>query len=127
MTQFETIEHLEGKDLYPDWAEKAEETCLAVTGIRDGKVIGAGGVHPVDENQGVLWLRLSKECLDFPVETARWLKLGLRIIEETFSFRQLNAVVKCGYENGIRLIEHFGYKQVEIKDDYYVYAKLIGD
>lgn len=115
----------------PELAQAIEDSNLAVTGIRDGQIVGCGGVHPVNSEQGELWLRLSEECLEHKIDTGRCLISGLRIIEETFPFRQLNAVIQCSYERGIKLIEHFGFKQVQLREKdgkkYVVYAKLVRD
>jgi len=115
----------------PELAQAIEDSNLAVTGIRDGRIVGCGGVHPVNSEQGELWLRLSEECLKHKIDTYRWLKSGLKIIEETFPFRQLNAVIQCSYEKGIKLVEHFGFKRVQIREKdnkkYIVYARLVRD
>ena len=113
----------------PELAKAIEDSKLAVTGIKDGRIVGCGGVHPVDDVHGELWLRLSKDCLKHKLDTLRWLKSGFKIIEETFPFRQLNAVIRCDYERGKKLAEWLGLKQVQFveKDNkrYAVYAKLV--
>lgn len=113
----------------PKLAQAIEDSKLAVTGIRNGRIIGCGGVHPIptDSEQGELWLRLSEECLKHKIDTYRWLKSGLKIIEETFPFRQLNAVIQCSYKKGIKLVEHFGFRRVQISKKHITYAKLVRD
>jgi hypothetical protein len=126
LLEIDCIEPLKFEEIYPEWAVVAEESKLAVTGIRNGKVVGCGGVHPSEqEGQGWLWMRIDKDCLHYPVETMRWLKSGIKILEEMFPFRQLNAVVKCGYERGVRFIEQFGYNLVQIKKGQMIYSKLV--
>lgn len=106
-----------GRDEFadPELAKAIEDSDLAVTGVRDGKVVGCGGAHPmpVDGLQGELWLRLSKECTKFPFDTLRWLKDGLKIIEETFPFKKLNAVVWCDFKKSIKLVKFLGFKQTK--------------
>ncbi len=115
----------------PELAKAIADSDLAVTGVRDGKVVGCGGVHPVDDIHGELWLRLSQECTKFPFDTLRWLKDGLKIIEEIFPFRQLDAVIKCSFKKSVKLIEFLGFKQTQFitKDNvrYAVYSKLVRD
>lgn len=118
----------EDKLAEPKMAKAIEDSGLAVTGIRDGEIVGCGGVHPTkNEEQGEIWFRLSKDCLNHRIDTLRWLKCGLKIIEETYPFKQLNAVILCSYKKGIKLAEHFGFKSVQTKDDYIIYAKLVRD
>lgn len=96
-----------------DLAQAIEDSDLSITGIkRDGQIVGCGGVHP-DGEQGLLWLRLSDYCLSHRLEIARWLREGLAIIEDTFGFRQLNAVIKCNFSQSIKLIEYLGFKKTQ--------------
>ena len=94
-------------------AQSIEDSGLAVTGIRNGEIIGCGGVHPVDDIHGELWLRLSRECLKHKIDTLRWLKDGLAIIEETYPFKQLDIAVKCCFEKSIKMIEYLGFKKIQ--------------
>ena len=101
-----------GRD--PEFAKVIEDSGLAVTGIRDGVVVGCGGVHPTDnEDIGELWLRLSKDCLKHKIDTLRWLIEGLKIIEETYPFKQLNATIQCCFDKSIKLVEYLGFKRAQ--------------
>jgi len=113
---FEPIEpDTQDKELDPDFAQAIENSGLAVTGLRNGKIFGCGGVHPTSEEQGEIWLRLSKICLQHKIDTLRWLREGLKIIEETFPFRQLNAVIRRDFKQSIKLAKFLGFQQTETK------------
>ncbi len=128
---FVPIEPLAAKEIKdPELAKAIEDSGLAVTGIRDGEIIGCGGVHPVEDSEdGVIWLRLSRKCMNNPIDTFRWIKSGLKIIEETYPFRQLNATILSKFKRGIKLAEKLGFKQVQTMTedgrDYIVYAKRV--
>ena len=115
----------------PELAQAIEDSGLAVTGIRDGEVFGCGGVHPIEDipEQGEMWLRLSKTCQRYPLDTLRWLKDGLKIIEETYPFEQLNATVKCCFEKSIRKIEHLGFQRTQEREiegqKWFMYSKRV--
>ena len=114
-----------------EFAQAVEDSCLAVTGIRDGEVVGCGGVHPIEDipEQGEMWLRLSKTCQQYPLDTLRWLGDGLKIIEETYPFEQLNATVKCCFEKSIRMIEHLGFQRTQEREiegqKWFIYSKRV--
>ncbi len=132
LSAFAPIEPLSTDEIKDSELAKAmEKSNLAITGIRNGKIFGCGGAHPIDDVHGELWLRLSKDCQKHKLDTLRWLKSGFKIIEETFPFKQLNAVIQCNYKNGRKLVEWLGLKQIRfIKKDnkrYAVYAKLVGN
>jgi hypothetical protein len=95
-------------------AQSIENSSLAITGVRDGRIVGCGGVHP-NKEQGEVWLRLSKICLKHKLDTLRWLREGLKIIEDTFGFKQLNATIKCDFPQSIKLVKSLGFKQTRTR------------
>ncbi|MCK5610271.1 hypothetical protein KAR91_50830 [Candidatus Pacearchaeota archaeon] len=113
----------------PELAQAIEDSGLARTGLRDGKIFGCGGVHPIDDFHGEVWLRLSDDCVKHKVSALRWIIEGMRIIEETYPFKQLNAVVKDCYETGIKLVEYLGFQRVQLLDhdgqQWFVYSKRV--
>ncbi len=124
LTAFTSIEPLI-EDFSDEFAQAIEDSNLAVTGVRNGEVIGCAGAHPVDDFHGEMWLRLSSWCEMHPIETLRWIKAGMAIIEETYPFKQLNATVKCCFEKSIRLIEYLGFTQTQTKDNWIIYSKRV--
>ncbi len=106
-------------------AQVIEDSGLAVTGIRKGRIIGCIGVHPIDDLNGEIWIRLSKECMDFRIETLKLLKEGQKILDETYPFEQLNAVIKPSFRFGIRMAEWLGYvdTQQRTSDGDIIYSK----
>ena len=130
LSAFEPLEPLSKSEIDdPELAKAIEDSKLAVTGIRNGVIIGCGGVHPVNDIHGELWLRLSKDCLKHKIDTLLWLKDGLRIIEETYPFKQLDASIKCCFEKSIRMIEYLGFKKTqEVTYDgqqWFIYSKEV--
>jgi hypothetical protein len=115
---------IENKEL----AVAIEKSDLAVTGIRNGQIVGCGGVHPMFDRpgEGEIWIRLSKTCQKHPFDTLRWLKDGLDIIEENFGFHTLYAPVQRCFKKGAKMIEYFGFKKMETTEkDWFIYYKRI--
>lgn len=121
---FTPIESI-NEEFNPELVQAIEDSGLSVTGIRKGKIVGTGGVHPIDEEQGELWLRLSKDCLKHKLDTLEWLMDGLKIIEETFGFRQLNATIRCSFEKSIKLVRFLGFAQTQAGQEWNIYSKLV--
>lgn len=128
LTAFEPMEPLPEPD-DPEFAQAIEDSCLAVTGVRDGKIVGCGGIHPVDDFLGEAWLRLSKDCLKHKVDTMRWIRDGMKIVEEVYPFKQLNASIKSCFKVGARMAERLGFELVEEKmhedEKWLIYSKEI--
>lgn len=128
---FEPLEPLAKAEIENmELAQAIEDSGLAITGIRDGEVVGCGGVHPCeDPSQGQIWLRLSKTCLLHKLDTLRWIKGGLKIIEETYPFKQLDAVLMCCFKESIKMVEHLGFcRTQEITDGskkWFIYSKRV--
>ena len=114
LTAFVPIEPIE-QECDDEFAQAIEDSGLAVTGVRDGEVVGCGGVHPVDDFHGEMWMRLSKDCLNYKVSTLRWIKCGMEIIEDTYPFKQLNAAIRCTFKESVRLIKYLGFVMTEEK------------
>ncbi len=112
LSAFEPLE--QGIDRFDDeLAQAIEDSDLSVTGVKkDGTVVGCGGVHPAGE-QGEIWLRLSSYAVEHRLETLRWIREGLKVIEDTFGFKQLNASIKCCHFQSIRLAEYLGFRKTQ--------------
>lgn len=103
----------------PDLEGTPGQTGIAVTGVRDGKIVGCGGV----DDTGEVWLRLSDTCRKFPLDTLRWLKSAIELIEETCGFEQLNATVKDCFGKGVKLVEYLGFVRTQEIDQWFIYSK----
>ncbi len=128
LTAFEPMEPLAESD-DPEFAHAIEDSGLAVTGVRDGKIIGCGGVHPEDDFHGEAWLRLSKDCLKHKIDTMRWIRDGLKIVEKEYPFKQINALVKSCFEVSARMVERLGFGLTEEKmfegEKWAIYSKRV--
>ena len=128
---FVPIEPMEADGFGPEFAKCIEKSELAITGIRNGKIVGCGGVHPLEDRpgDGEIWLRLDADSKKHPFDTLRWLRDGLEIIEETFPFEKLHATMRGCFAKGIKLVEHLGFvkgKCIEHEgQDWFVYSKEI--
>ena len=109
-----------------EFAQAIEDSGLAVTGIREGVIWGCGGVHPTeDEGIGEIWLRLSEDCKKHKLDTIRWLRDGMKVIEESYPFRQINATIRCGFAQSVKLIEFLGFVQTQSSPEWNIYSKRI--
>lgn len=127
--ELEPIEPAIGHDGIIELAEQIETSGLAVTAIKNGEVVGCGGVHPVTEREGELWVRISVKAVNFKFEMARSIREVLKIIEERFEFPVLNAYVQDKFCVGKRMLVKFGYELVRhISENgikYAIYSKTV--
>lgn len=118
----------EGRKYKPEFVQAIEESGLSVTGIRNGKVVGSGGVHPMNKEQGELWLQLDKDCLNHRFDTLKWLIEGMKIIEQTYPFNQLFVYI-CNFVTSAKLVKYLGFKLIRVRtvknDKWLVFSKRI--
>lgn len=126
--KFKPIEPIVTDEVMPI-ADLIEKSGLAVTGLINGEVVCCGGVHPVNKEQGEAWLRISRKCRKYKFATLRWIFAGLKIVEETYPFNQLNATVRLDCPKMVKLIETLGFKLVQYAEEkkvkYGIYVKRV--
>ena len=124
---FDPIESLVKLDM--DLMQNIEDSGLAVTGIREGKIIGCGGVCPINDLHGEIWLSLNKDCLKYKIDTMRWLRDGLKIAEKSYPFKQLNASIQSCFQVGIRMVERLGFvfvkEMIHEEKQWLIYSKRV--
>ena len=124
----EPMAKAEIKDM--EFAQAIEDSELAVTGIRDSKIVACGGVHPTNNSEyGELWIRLNHDCKNHKIETMQCLRDGLKIIEEISPFKYLGASIRNSFRKSAPFLESFGYVKIEEVDyeneKWLVYRKRI--
>ena len=101
----------------------------AVTGIKDGRVIGCGGVYNIGNGIGETWLVLDVEAEKCPIAVGMWLKEGMKIISS--NFRRLQCVVRADLTPAIKTVEFVGFDLEGKMKSYFedtdglMYGKLI--
>lgn len=109
--------------------QSIEDSGLAVTGTVNGVPIACGGVHPIDDFHGEIWLRLNEWCLRNKKDTLLFLREATQVIENEYPFKQLNVTVKADFKQSVKLVEFLGYERVQEAEHknqkYYCYAKRV--
>ena len=84
---------------------------LTVTHKR--RILACGGIIITGDDEGCVWMRLTKELCKNKIELIRMLKEGLKIVEESFGLSKLRACVKDSFPTGQRFAEHFGFHRTD--------------
>ena len=80
------------------------------TVTEDGKPIGTGGVVYITDDEGEVWLRLSKEFIAKPITMMRIVREGFGLVKECCGLRVVTAKVQEKFSEGKRLVERFGFR-----------------
>ncbi len=108
-----------------DLAQVIEESGYSASGIKNGKVVCCGGVHPMSDDHGMLWMRLGSDCLQYKMECIRFVREMLRIFEESFDFKYLESWIRCNFRKAIRLIEFLGFRKTRTENEWNIYSKKV--
>ena len=83
-----------------------------LTATEGGSVVAVGGIIMTGDDEGEVWLKLSKNNLNKRI-LARILKEGYIILRDSFGLSRLTAKVQEGFCSGIRLATAFGFKPTD--------------
>lgn len=108
-----------------DIAQAIEETGHAATGVRNGKVVCCGGVYPMSDQHGMLWMRLGSDCLRYKIEIIRFICETLKVFEEVFEFKYLESWARSNFKEAVKLIEFLGFRKTRTENGWNVYSKRI--
>lgn len=108
-----------------DSAQVIEESGYAATGIRNGKIVCCGGIHPMSSDHGMLWMRLGSDCLQYKMESIRFVREALKMFEESFDFKYLESWIRCNFREAIRLIEFLGFRKTRTEESWNIYSKKV--
>jgi RimJ/RimL family protein N-acetyltransferase len=86
-----------------------EADATAFTGVCDGRVIGAAGVHPIHEGVGQAWALLSPEVRRAKFFLHREVKRRMRELLELGLFHRLEIIVHSNFAEAIIWADRLGF------------------
>lgn len=87
---------------------------LAITGVEDGTVMACGGITYISDNEGVIWLKVSKKCLNRSYFWARSILDTFRIMTDSIGEMKLHTYVLAKFCRGERMAKMIGLKRTDI-------------
>ena len=90
---------------------------VGITGVEDGEVMACGGVFYVNDTDGMVWLKVSKKCLENGYGWARTMRETFRLMIKATGLNIHTYILKdfCRGEKLARLI---GLKNSGIETEY---------
>jgi len=80
-----------------------------ITAIEDDEILGCGGVLLTEEDEGSIWVKLSRKATKKPVRTMLIIRDCLKIIKESFELDSMVSYVLQRFKKGQRMAEYFGF------------------
>jgi RimJ/RimL family protein N-acetyltransferase len=82
---------------------------LSFSGIKDGRIIGAAGIHPIHPGVGRAWALLSGEVRNAEFFLHRQVKRRLPAFIEIGDFHRVETVVRTNFPDGYFWAERLGF------------------
>ncbi|KKM71498.1 hypothetical protein LCGC14_1430030 [marine sediment metagenome] len=96
---------------------------LAVTAIEDDIVMACGGVSYVDDQEGVVWMKISKKCFCQPYRWGRTIRETFSLMAKSLGAMRIVTYILKGFCKGERLARLIGMtktdKEYEFNDNIY--------
>ena len=84
---------------------------VAVTGIEDGNVMACGGIAYVNEDEGIVWVKVSKKCFSQPIRYARGIKEVFKIMMSSMGSMTVTTYILENFCKGEKLAKLIGMKK----------------
>ena len=86
---------------------------VAVTAIEDGNVMVCGGVALVSEDEGIVWVKVSRKCLNKPIKYARGIKEVFKYMMDSLGSMTIVTYILENFCKGERVAKLIGMKKVD--------------
>ena len=91
---------------------------VAATGVEDGDVRACGGIAYFNDNDGVVWLKVSKKCLNHSFQWLRVIRETFKIMKEAVGDVAVSTYVLSGFCKGQRLARLVGMKPTNEAEEF---------
>mgnify|MGYP003149623582 CR=1 FL=1 len=105
----------------------------AVSVIRNGHLIGAGGIYPVWDGLGEAWVLPSEQVARYKKSFVRLIREGIDRMTAEFEFRRVQATARADAQTAQRFLEFLGFEREGLLRaygpdgaDHVLFAKLTG-
>lgn len=101
----------------PDNFVELTNRSIAVTGLENGVVMACGGVTYKNDDEGLVWVKVSKKCLREPYRWAKTILQAFRIIMDVVDLKVSTYVIK-DFIKGDKLARIIGLERTDEYEEY---------
>lgn len=121
----EPLMYMESSDEFNELVRRG----IAVTAIEDGKVMSCGGIAYISEDEGIIWIKVSRKCLKQSYRWARTILEAFRIMMDSVGDLHISTYIVGSFPKGDKLARMIGlYKTGETEEykdkTYYKYTAV---
>ncbi len=94
------------------------ENGIAITGVEKGSVMACGGIMYLNDTNGMVWLKISKECLIQSFGWARTICETFRLMKKSVGDLKISTYVLSDFCKGEKLARLIGLRKTEETEEY---------
>lgn len=98
-----------GHPMHAKWAAEYKANGPCFTGVRNGNVIGCGGIMILWPGVGEAWANLAPAVRHSPKDVLYCLRKGLEIITSAYDLKRVQAYATPSFPESVRLLKHLGF------------------
>ncbi|KKN75855.1 hypothetical protein LCGC14_0375630 [marine sediment metagenome] len=91
---------------------------IAVTAVEKGRTMACGGVSFVDEKEGMVWVKMSKDCSQRPFMWARTVKEAFNLMVTSVGNVRISTYILDKFCKGEKLAKLINLKRTNEKEKY---------
>jgi len=101
-------------DLFADISKRS----VAVTGVEGGEIMACGGITFTGNDEGLVWVKVSKKCEGDPYKWARNIREVFNAMMESVSELQVSTYVVANFDKGDKLARMIGLHRTNETEEY---------
>lgn len=109
--------------------DKEAKRGVAATALEDGEIMACGGVLLLNENEGLVWIKMDKKCSERPFVWARLIKEVFGIMCDCLGKVKISAYILDNFCKGEKLAKlinlKFSNRTVEHKNNIYKVYSMV--
>ena len=94
------------------------ERSVAITGVEDGEIMACGGITFLSNTEGLVWVKVSKQCRKQAYKWARTIRETFSVMMESIDLLNVSTYVVNGFCKGDRLARMIGLKKTDKTEKY---------
>lgn len=95
-----------------DEFNKIAKRGIAVTAIENSNIMVCGGIAYVSNDEGIVWLKVSRKCLNQPIRYARGIKEVFKIMIDSLGSMTITTYILEKFCKGEEMAKLIGMKKI---------------
>ena len=92
---------------------KVVQRGVAATAIENDSIMACGGITYMNEKEGIVWIKVSRKCLNHPLEWARVIRETFNLMAKSVGSLSISTYILDNFCKGEKLARLIGLKRTD--------------